>query len=102
MDETFLLEGLAFIAGALGITSSAPQFYRILALKCAQSVSLTTYVMLLLSSMLWVAYGLMAPLYAIVFWNGLGVILTGMVILAKRRFDREHANTVLETGQNEA
>lgn len=90
MDDTFLLEGLAFCAGMLSITSSAPQFYRILALKSAQSVSLTTYSMLFVSSILWVTYGLVAPRYSIVFWNALGVILTSMVILAKRRYDRQN------------
>jgi len=86
MDQTIVLEILAFLGGLLGITSSAPQFYRILMLKCAASVSLATYVMLLFSSILWVGYGLMEPCYAIVFWNSIGIVLTSMVIVAKYRY----------------
>ena len=93
MDQTIVLEVLAFFGGLLGITSSAPQFYRILMLKCAASVSLATYVMLLLSSILWVGYGLMEPCYAIVFWNSIGIVLTSMVILAKYRYRPVPATT---------
>lgn len=77
------VEILGLAAGFLTAFSSMPQTYRIVKLKQAQSVSLLTYVMLNLSCVLWLLYGIFQFSVSIIFWNVVSIFMTGTVIVLK-------------------
>lgn len=77
------IEVLGLVAGFFTAFSSIPQTYRIVKLKQADSVSLLTYVMLNISCILWLTYGIILASISIVFWNVISVIMTGTVIVLK-------------------
>jgi len=58
------LEILAFIASFMGIGGSLPQILKILKTQNTDAISYTTYFMYVASGVLWVSYGLLAPLYS--------------------------------------
>jgi len=81
--EISFAEIIGLCAGALTAFSSVPQTYRIIKLKKADSVSLTTYMMLNGSCILWLTYGIIQGSLSIVFWNVISIMLTGTVIALK-------------------
>ena len=83
MFEIPFVEIIGLCAGALTAFSSIPQTYKIVKLKKADSVSLTTYLMLNGSCILWLTYGIIQASISIVFWNVISILLTGTVITLK-------------------
>ena len=77
------VEWIGLLAGAFTAFSSIPQTVRIIKLRKADSVSLTTYVMLNTSCILWLSYGIIQGSISIVFWNVISILLTGTVIALK-------------------
>lgn len=83
------LELLAFIASAFGVGGSLPQIFKILRTRETRALSLATYTMIACSSALWVAYGLAAAVYSIVFWNSLSALLCLWIVGLKIENERE-------------
>lgn len=79
------VEFIGLAAGFLTAFSSAPQTYKMIKLGQAHSVSLVTYLMLNVSCVLWLAYGLVQGSVSIVFWNVISILMTGAVIALKIR-----------------
>jgi MtN3 and saliva related transmembrane protein len=77
------VEVLGLAAGFFTAFSSIPQTYKIVKLKQAESVSLLTYVMLNISCILWLIYGITLGSVSIVFWNVISISMTGTVIVLK-------------------
>lgn len=77
------VEIVGLVAGFLTAFSSVPQTYKIVKLGQAQSVSLVTYLMLNMSCVLWLTYGIMQGSISIIFWNVISVIMTGAVVVLK-------------------
>ena len=77
------LEIIAFIASALSVSGCVPQIIKILKTQDTQAISYGKYYMAATGGLLWVGYGLMAPLYSIVFWNTISTIAALTVITLK-------------------
>lgn len=84
------LELLAFIASSFGVCGSLPQILKILRTKDTAALSLTTQFMLGFSSLLWVAYGAFAHVYAIMFWNSIASLMAASVVYLKLKNERDH------------
>ncbi len=82
------LELIAFIAAAFGVSSSLPQIYKILKTKDTLCLSYGTYVMVCISGMIWISYGLIAPVYSIVLWNSVSVMLSLSILALKMNNER--------------
>jgi MtN3 and saliva related transmembrane protein len=85
------LEILAFIGSALGICATLPQIIKILKTGRTGAISYVQYIMFIVSSIIWVTYGLNATVYSIVFWNSIGMLLSVSVLMLK--FRNEQFNT---------
>lgn len=83
------VELLGLIAGFFGTFASAPQAIKIWRTKSAQDVSLSMFVMALVGSVLWGAYGVAKGLPSVVFWNGVAICQFLLVIALKLRHGRE-------------
>lgn len=83
------VELLGLVAGLVSTLASAPQLWKIIATKRADDVSLTMFVMALVGTVLWSAYGFAKGAYSIVFWNAVGFVLFIAVITLKLR--HQHA-----------
>jgi MtN3 and saliva related transmembrane protein len=79
------LEIIAFIASALSVSGCLPQIIKIMRTQNTQALSYSKYYMAAIGGALWVSYGLMAPLYSIVFWNTISTIMAVTVIILKFR-----------------
>ena len=77
------LEIIAFIASALSVSGCIPQIIKILKTQDTQAISYGKYYMAATGGLLWVGYGLMAPLSSIVFWNTISTIAALTVITLK-------------------
>ncbi len=88
------VEIVGLVAGFLTAFSSMPQTYRMVKLKQAHSVSLSTYLMLNASCVLWLIYGVLQASVSIVFWNVISIIMTGIVIILKILDMRKKSNEI--------
>lgn len=78
-----LVEILGLVAGFLTAFSTVPQSLKIIKMKQAEAVSAGTYLMLLGSYILWLAYGVIQGAVSIIFWNVIGIVLGGTVLILK-------------------
>lgn len=84
------LEIIAFIASAMSVSGCLPQIIKILRTRETQALSYSKYFMAVIGGALWVSYGLMAPLYSIVFWNTISTITAITVIILKFKNEQPH------------
>lgn len=77
------IEILGLFAGFLTAFSSVPQTVKIIKMKSAETVSAGTYFMIFGSCILWFAYGFLQNAISIIFWNVVGVISSGTVLILK-------------------
>lgn len=87
-------EILAFICSAIGVGGSLPQLLKILRTKETKALSYGTYCMLFSSSILWVTYGIITPVYSIVFWNSLSAIFAISILVIKIRNEKPKGNVL--------
>ncbi len=77
---------LGFIAGLLMSISFIPQAIRSIRTKDTKSLSLPSYVLFVLCCVFWFCYGLALPSAPMILWNGITIIVSGMVLYTKIRY----------------
>lgn len=77
------VEMITFTGSMLCVSASLPQAVKIFKTQKTDALSYTTYIMILLGSLMWIAYGFMTPVYSIIFWNSFSVILCLTILLMK-------------------
>jgi MtN3 and saliva related transmembrane protein len=82
-------EYLGLIAGLLTTFSLIPQVIRVFRLKSAREISTVFTVLLFAGMMLWLIYGIVLGLTPIMMWNAAGVVLVGLLLLAKIKYGRQ-------------
>jgi len=76
-----ILSVLAMISGVAGTFAFIPQVYRIFKRKSARDISIASYLFLLITSIIWVLYGLEIQSYPIVITQSIGNLnLVGIVV----------------------
>ena len=89
------LELLAFVASGVGCLSFAPQIVKILRTQQTLALSYSNYFLVSLSSFLWIFFGLITPIYSIVFWNSVFGLLALSIIFLKYFNEKDiHSNTL--------
>lgn len=86
------IEILGLFAGFFTAFATLPQTLKIIKMKQADAVSVSTFSMLLTSYVLWFAYGLWASAISIIFWNMIGIAL-GALLLYLKLFVWNEGNT---------
>jgi MtN3 and saliva related transmembrane protein len=75
-----LLSTLAIIFGTIGGMANIPQAYKIFKRKSAKDISITTYSMIFLGSLVWILYGIEIKDFPLILANTVGIISISSVI----------------------
>jgi len=81
-----LAEALGLVAGFLVSLGLVPQIVRVLKLRDAQQISLPFNLLSLGGTILWLTYGILLGLLAVVFWNGVNCVLYVILLAVKLRY----------------
>ena len=82
-------ELIAFIDGGLVSAGFIPQVIRVLELKSACEISFTFTILLILSTICWLVYGIWQNMHALIFWNVILLIFSTVLLLAKLKYRKE-------------
>ena len=80
------VEALGLVAGLLVSLGLVPQILRVLKLRDARQISLPFNLLSLGGTVLWLAYGILLGLLAVVFWNGINCVLYVFLLSVKLRY----------------
>lgn len=78
---TNLLAILATIFGTIGGFANIPQVIKIFKRKSAKDISILTYALVMVGTIVWLLYGIQLKDFPLVFANSLGAICVGLVII---------------------
>lgn len=81
-------ESLGFAGGAVVTCSLIPQLIRVFRLKSAHEISILFTILLLLGTLLWLAYGIYSSLLPVIIWNTVGAVLIATLLGAKLKYGR--------------
>jgi MtN3 and saliva related transmembrane protein len=76
------------IAGALIAVSFVPQIWKLFKLKSAREISLPFTLLQLCGGLMWLVYGLILSLPAVIVTNIANIILVSLILFAKIRYGR--------------
>ncbi len=79
---------LGVFAGALIAVSFIPQIWKLFRLKSAKEISLPFTMMQLLGGVLFLVYGIILSLPALIITNIANTILVGLILVAKLRYGK--------------
>ena len=79
---------LGLVAGALIAVSFVPQIWKLFRLRSAKEISLPFTLMQLLGGVIFLIYGLLLSLPALIVTNIANTILVGLILYAKLRYGR--------------
>ena len=79
-------DALGLVAGFLVSLGLVPQIVRVLRLRDAGQISLPFNLLSLGGTVLWLTYGILLGLLAVIFWNGVNCILYVILLLVKLKF----------------
>jgi len=68
-----LLATLATIFGVINGFANVPQIYKIFKTKSAKDISITTYIILTIGSVVWILYGIEIMNFPLLIMNGLAL-----------------------------
>jgi MtN3 and saliva related transmembrane protein len=81
-----LTETLGLVAGFLVSLGLVPQIVRVLKLRDASQISLPFNLLSLGGTVLWLTYGILLGLLAVIFWNGVNCILYVVLLSVKLKY----------------
>jgi len=76
------------IAGGLIAVSFIPQIWKLFKLKSAKEISLPFTLLQLCGGLMWLTYGIILSLSAIIFTNIANVMLVGLMLYAKIKYGK--------------
>lgn len=88
MNQQAMIELLGLAAGALTTIAYVPQVMKVWRSRSARDVSLGMFALMVAGIALWLAYGLLIGSLALILANMVTLLLAGLVLVGKLRFDR--------------
>ena len=82
-------EYIGLVAGLFTTFALVPQILRVYKLKSAREISVIYNLTLFSGLVLWLVYGILLELVPVIVWNIFGLILTGLLLLAKLKYGRQ-------------
>lgn len=82
-------EIIGFIAGGLSSALFIPQIIKILKEKSAEEISLVTCIIGIVSSGLWLWYGIKQDHISMMVTNSISVVATGVLVVLKLLYNKE-------------
>lgn len=87
MTNIFLFPDiLGYLAGLFMCVSFVPQAIKSIRTKDTKSLSLPTYLIYVMSCILWLSYGLALFNGPMILWNSITLMVAGMVLYTKIRY----------------
>lgn len=77
---------ISIIAGVLAVLSFVPQVIKTYRTKSADDISAGMFALLALVASLWIMYGILMHIYALVFSNGIILIMECAILVLKFRY----------------
>jgi MtN3 and saliva related transmembrane protein len=84
-------EILGIVAGIFTTFAVIPQIIRVYKLKSAREISLIFTSSMLLGIIIWLVYGIVLGLTAIIIWNSIGIVLNSWLLFTKFKYGRQKA-----------
>ena len=81
-------QALGLMGGALIVVSFIPQIGKLYKLKSAREISLPFTLLQLCGGFMWLAYGLVLSLPAVIITNIASIFLVSLIVFAKIRYGR--------------
>jgi len=79
-------EILGILGGLLGNIGIVPQVVRLFRYKSAYELSLPFLYLWIISTALWLTYGILYVLFSVIFWNSITLVLASLILYAKFRW----------------
>jgi MtN3 and saliva related transmembrane protein len=79
-------EILGFVAGALGLSAFVPQVIKVWRQRSTGDISLLTFSLLTVATVLWIVYAIIASALSLLLANALTLVLIVAILVAKLRF----------------
>lgn len=79
-------ESIGLVAGFLVALGLIPQILRVWRMKDAQEISLTFNLLSLGGTILWLSYGLILRLLAVMVWNAANLVLLILLLTVKMKY----------------
>ena len=76
------------MAGLVGNSAFIPQVWRLFKLKSAREISLPFNILFLVSTCLWLSYGIVLGLLSVIFWNLITMVFACTMLYAKLKYGR--------------
>lgn len=89
-----VLAGIATVTGVFLGLGSLPQAIKIFQTKSARDIALTSYVIMVFGSSVWILYGLELRSLPVVIPNILGVILGTVILVGWMRYGKLHKHSL--------
>lgn len=86
MDTVQIANVLGFLAAGIGIFMFLPQTIRIWKTKDTKAISLASFLLLALSSIIWTTYGILLSAPPIILVNTVLAILSAYIVLMKLKY----------------
>ncbi len=83
------VEWLGFLGGLLTTGSFIPQIIRVVKLKSAREISLIFNTTMTIGGLVWLSYGVILELPAVIVWNTVGFILNVILLITKLKYGRK-------------
>lgn len=82
------MEWVGLVAGLLTTLAYLPQVLQVWRTRSARDVSLGMFTLMVMGIGLWLVYGLLIGSLALILANGVTLLLAGLILIGKLRFDR--------------
>lgn len=83
-----ILSILATISGIAASFAMLPQTYKIFKRKSAKDISIVTYYMLVLISIIWILYGIEIQNFPVIISNGVGIFFLLSIVIGYYLYGR--------------
>jgi MtN3 and saliva related transmembrane protein len=77
---------LGLIAGAFTTMAFVPQLHKAWISKSTKDVSLAMFSLFTLGVVLWFVYGILRNDIAVILWNGVTIVLAGIILILKLKY----------------
>jgi MtN3 and saliva related transmembrane protein len=89
------MEFIGLAAGILKTVSFGPQLIKTIFTKKAEDVSMFTFILCVLSAILWIWYALVTGRWSILLANSGVLLICGSQIIFKRYYDKKNLNNYI-------
>lgn len=89
LQDAAWIEAVGIVAGCLTTLAYLPQVIQVWRSRSARDVSLGMFALMVVGLVLWLGYGLLIGSVSLILANAVTLVLAGLVLIGKLRFDKQ-------------